>query len=841
MLVSMTAFWVVIKELLNIIKSPGLVEIGGNQGELTQKLCDWAKPYQAYVHVIETQPPDALKQVMEQYPFARLHVGLSLEILPILEKATCFIIDGDHNYYTVYNELKLITQYHKPDLILLHDIGWPWGRRDLYYDVKTIPDDYRHDYITDPDLGIVPGNQGVLPQKGLRSNKGRFAFAKMEGGPRNGVLTAVQDFLSENPDYQLFSVDCVFGLGVLVPRNASYYAQIANALNRYVANPLITLLEQDRLHAFINIFNNSHDNNQKTLFPPTIPSNVQSARSAYIDLMKQTLLDLIYSKPDDFVKSANRQVITVKEARQTGLDWPERALTMIGRDRLDNIQFCVEDVLQRGIPGDFIETGVWRGGSCIFMRSILKAYEVTDRTVWVADSFEGLPKPDGDRYPLDKGLDLSGRSELAVSRSEVAAYFERFGLLDDQVMFLEGWFKDTLATAPIERLAVLRLDGDLYQSTMEALVSLYPKLMPGGYVIVDDYGAVGACRQAVTDYRRQHGITEEIHAIDWTGIYWRRTQSPIQRSSEKVQQSTRPLISVVIVIHNMERVAPQTLQSFTAAYQNIPPDSYEVIVVENGSDQPLSRQQVEAFGTNFRYFNFPESSPSPVGALNFGVKQARGQMIGLMIDGAHLVTPGVLKYALRALKAYTNPVVSILPLHLGPKLQRLAIQDGYSEQVEDGLLQQIDWPNDGYKLFTISSLIGAHNGWLLPMSESNCVFVLRSTYDELGGFDERFNASGGGLANLDFYYRLCEHLTTELIILVGEGSFHQIHGGVSTNNSDGHLFQNNLASWKEQYKAIRGKEWEPSTKRPECWGYPHQGALHYLSYSVQRLMESQTK
>jgi len=541
MLFSMTAFWVVIEELLNITKPGSLLEVGGSLGEQTQKLCTWAHAHQACVHVIETQPQDALKQIMQQHPFARLYVGRSLEILANVEKVDCVFIDGDHNYYTVYNELKLIAQHHQPSLILLHDVGWPWGRRDMYYDVETIPSEHRREHVSDSNLGIAPGNPGLLNGKGFHGN-GRFAFAKTEGGPRNGVLTAIDDFLSENSDYQFFTIDCIFGLGILIPKNAPYSSQVASALNRYIANPLITLLEEDRLQALISSFNTPRSSPSPTAMPSN--TQAQTSRSAYIDLMKRTLLDLIYSEPNDIVFTPGRRQITVKEARQTGRDWPERALTMIGQERLNNLQFCVEDVLQRGIPGDFIETGVWRGGSCIFMRSILKAYEVTDRTVWVADSFQGLPKPDGERYPLDKGLDLSGKPELVVSRPEVARHFERFGLLDDQVQFLEGWFKDTLATAPIEQLAILRLDGDLYQSTMEALVSLYPKLMPGGYIIIDDYGALGQCRQAVDDYRQQHGITEEIHTIDWTGVYWQRAlpaaeTSPLAHTISAICQSYR--------------------------------------------------------------------------------------------------------------------------------------------------------------------------------------------------------------------------------------------------------------------------------------------------------------
>lgn len=195
---------------------------------------------------------------------------------------------------------------------------------------------------------------------------------------------------------------------------------------------------------------------------------------------------------------------------------------MVGRKRLDNVEHCVREILHGGVPGDLIETGVWRGGSSIFMRALLLAFGDTTRTVWAADSFQGLPRPDADRYPADRDDHLWDVPGLAVSLGEVKANFARYGLLDDQVRFLPGWFSDTLPSAPIERLALIRLDGDMYESTKVALESLYPKLSVGGYVIVDDYGAIAACRQAVADFRNDHGIVERIHLIDWTGAYWRR-------------------------------------------------------------------------------------------------------------------------------------------------------------------------------------------------------------------------------------------------------------------------------------------------------------------------------
>jgi O-methyltransferase len=197
---------------------------------------------------------------------------------------------------------------------------------------------------------------------------------------------------------------------------------------------------------------------------------------------------------------------------------------MIGLRRLDNLQRCIEDVLRSEVPGDLIETGVWRGGATIFMRAVLKAYGVADRTVWVADSFQGLPKADPELFPSDAEDALWKAQELAVPLEQVRANFARYGLLDDQVRFLPGWFRDTLSGAPIARLAILRLDGDMYESTMDALKALYPKLALGGYVIVDDYGAVRGCRQAVNDFREAQGITEPIEEVDWTGVYWRRVR-----------------------------------------------------------------------------------------------------------------------------------------------------------------------------------------------------------------------------------------------------------------------------------------------------------------------------
>lgn len=262
-------------------------------------------------------------------------------------------------------------------------------------------------------------------------------------------------------------------------------------------------------------------------------------RQLYVDLLKKSLMCSLYEDLDGSIWNPRpglvSKVVTAlmpsdlrlvarsdRRKRDKGNDWPALAVTMIGAARLDNLQMCVETTIQDGVPGDYIETGVWRGGACILMRGILAAQGIRDRRVFVADSFRGLPPPDSSRYPTDAGADLHTYSCLAVSRDQVRANFERFGLLDEQVEFLAGWFKDTLPAAPIEKLAVARLDGDLYESTRDALVHLYPRLSPGGFLIVDDYHCFPYCRQAVDDYRATHGISEPIQAIDWAGVYWRR-------------------------------------------------------------------------------------------------------------------------------------------------------------------------------------------------------------------------------------------------------------------------------------------------------------------------------
>jgi O-methyltransferase len=267
---------------------------------------------------------------------------------------------------------------------------------------------------------------------------------------------------------------------------------------------------------------------------------LRSPVDLYLDLLEDTLLGAnrrqvltLFGRPRPWLRRLvaraieRRGVVLAQpvtpdlDAIEKGTTWPDVGETMIGRARMLNLRQAVASVVADGVPGDLIEAGVWRGGACIYMRGILAALGDAERHVWVADSFAGLPAPDP-AYPADADSRLHEAEVLAVPVEEVRQNFARYGLLDDRVHFIEGLFGDTLPSLREKTWAVVRLDGDLYESTMDGLRNLYPGLSPGGYLIVDDYGAVEGCYQAVHDFRREHGIEEAIQPIDWAGVFWRK-------------------------------------------------------------------------------------------------------------------------------------------------------------------------------------------------------------------------------------------------------------------------------------------------------------------------------
>ena len=266
---------------------------------------------------------------------------------------------------------------------------------------------------------------------------------------------------------------------------------------------------------------------------------LDQALEAYSDLLVRTITNLIYLDPPQNMRTPlmPHELYKLIESepprtranrlgrRLDGKDWPCFAHSMAGYQRLTNLAKCVRQVMKDDVPGDFIETGVWRGGACILMRGISRAGGQGHRKVFVADSFEGLPPPDVENYPQDAGdKHYLLKHVLGISQEIVEANFQAYDLLDENVVFMKGWFKDTLPTLKDDdQFSIVRLDGDMYESTIQAIEILYPKLSAGGYLIVDDYGAVRACKVAIDEYREKNGITDTLHQIDWTGAYWRKS------------------------------------------------------------------------------------------------------------------------------------------------------------------------------------------------------------------------------------------------------------------------------------------------------------------------------
>jgi O-methyltransferase len=246
---------------------------------------------------------------------------------------------------------------------------------------------------------------------------------------------------------------------------------------------------------------------------------MEQLRQMYLDLMRRTILGFTFRDP-----SWQHKGVFNHQARMDGEDWPVLAHSMVGDARLRNVQELLEKVIEDNIPGDFIETGVWRGGTCIFAAAVLKAWNITDRNVWVCDSFQGLPRPKPFEYPVDSNDTHFMVQFLAVSQEEVTQNFIGYNLLSDQIKFVKGWFSDTLPKIPTDtKLAILRLDGDMYESTIVALENLYSKLSLGGYVIVDDFGLEN-CRKALSDFRNFHNITDDYIKIDNSSVYWTKTK-----------------------------------------------------------------------------------------------------------------------------------------------------------------------------------------------------------------------------------------------------------------------------------------------------------------------------
>ncbi len=285
---------------------------------------------------------------------------------------------------------------------------------------------------------------------------------------------------------------------------------------------------------------------------------------------------------------------------------------------------------------------------------------------------------------------------------------------------------------------------------------------------------------------------------------------------------------MVVILYNMRREAGRTLQSLSAAYQeDFSPEDYDVHVVENGSAEPVDEAFVRGFGPNFHYHRLVNPPSSPAHALNYGIAKSKGRLVGLVIDGAHILTPRVLAYSRKLASAVACPVVTVRRFFLGPGQQPQTTQCGYTQEVEDELLERIGWPKEPYRLFEIATFMGKRRpGWFGRFWETNCLIVPRAVLDVIGGCDERFDRPGGGFLNLDLYERCTEYPGAQVFVLLGEGSFHQVHGGTTTNVSPDEA-EARIETYRQDYARIRGRPYEVPLVQMKFFG-----SLHPRSFLV---------
>lgn len=288
-------------------------------------------------------------------------------------------------------------------------------------------------------------------------------------------------------------------------------------------------------------------------------------------------------------------------------------------------------------------------------------------------------------------------------------------------------------------------------------------------------------------------------------------------------------MSVVVVAYNMVRELPRTIETLSARMQRgLVSEDYEIIVVDNGSRRPFDRQQVLSYGNNISIIDVPDPNVSPARAINLAVSQARFPLIGVLIDGARMASPGLLAAARDALSLGQDRVVGTFGFHLGHKIQMEAVFDGYDEAVEDRLLNTLDWRKDAYSLFEISVFAGSSaKGWFALPEETNALFLHRSRFDSLGGFDARFVLPGGGLVNHDFWTRACAAEASRVVMLLGEGTFHQFHGGVATNART-----SPWASFAAEYRSVTGKDYAPVSAAFTLYGALAPQARRHLLKSL---------
>jgi Glycosyl transferase family 2 len=318
-----------------------------------------------------------------------------------------------------------------------------------------------------------------------------------------------------------------------------------------------------------------------------------------------------------------------------------------------------------------------------------------------------------------------------------------------------------------------------------------------------------------------------------------RLQQCIRQLMSKSHRQSDLIVSFVVIVYDMPAQAEKTVRSLLPDYQqDASIAEYEVLIIENESSNTMSRKFLDKLPPNFHYHLRQENQPTPIHAINYGIEQARGDNICVMIDGARLLTPGVIKNIILGHRLASPAIVTVPGYHLGFELQQKAVASGYNVEQEQGLMRSINWPEDGYRLFDISCFSGSCDpGFYLPHGESNCISMPRGVWKDLGGYDARFDMRGGGLVNLDTYKRACEYPGVTHVLLHGEGSFHQFHGGVTTGGDAAEVRQKFVSAILEQYQVIRGRKFENPLTKPVYLGQLSDQVQRFVQLSSNRKME----
>lgn len=827
---------VAIAPVLRAAGARKVVEIGALRGENTVQILDHLGP-EGVLHVIDPVPDFDPGEHERQFPGRYIfHEALSVDVLPDLEAMDAALIDGDHNWWTVYNECSMLAASATRDgvpmpVMILHDVCWPYGRRDLYYDPSNVPEERRQPYDF---KGMRPGQSKLAKNGGLNPT---MANALEEGGERNGVMTGVDDFVAEYPKpLRQIVLPFYFGLAFLVeeerlaaePELAAAFDRLESAEARY---EMLEVAEDIRIKAMMF---------QHNVFFQREQFAARSARR-YLDVVKKALLNEHYLENEarlgrlmEHVESGgnldaaalrdpsryDKPAITPLQRARFGDAGPDAAAassflpyTAMGRSRLDHLEACLDTVASGGVAGDLVEAGTGRGGGAIFLRAYLEGHEINDRHVWVADHFRSAPEPDTAPEMPPRGI-AGFKADLNMVRDG----FDRFDLLDDRVSFLTGGFGATLPDAPIEKIALLHIGQAAGQQAATALEVLYDRVSPGGIVVVDEH-AHPSVREAVETFRSERGIQAGLERIDAATVAWVKSENDGTAASPRpANLGGAPILAtpatddidltVVVLFYNMRREAERTLQSLSRSYQEgVGGLSFEVLVIDNGSDpdQRLDEAFVAGFGPEFRLIDMGDDAAStPIPALNRGIAEGRGEHYALMIDGAHVLTPGVYRFAMSALREHAPAIVATQQWYVGPGQQGDAMQDGYDQEYEDKLFEKIKWPRAGYRLFEIGSFVGERD-WFDGVWESNCLFVSRAQLRQVGGFEEGFDEAGGGYSNLEIYERLGSSPDVNVCSMIGEGSFHQIHGGTTTNQIDPVERRRRVHGYGEKFADIRGR------------------------------------